>query len=47
LNGNLLSGSLPEEIGYLKNLNRLQIDENNISGPIPKSFANLTSIKHL
>uniref|UniRef100_A0A0D3EVI6 non-specific serine/threonine protein kinase n=1 Tax=Oryza barthii TaxID=65489 RepID=A0A0D3EVI6_9ORYZ len=47
LNGNQLSGSLPDEIGYLQNLNRLQIDQNEISGPIPKSFANLTSMRHL
>ncbi|KAM3333342.1 hypothetical protein ACQJBY_028433 [Aegilops geniculata] len=46
LNGNQLSGSLPDEIGYLQKLNRLQIDQNQISGPIPKSFGNLTSMKH-
>ncbi|KAJ0982027.1 hypothetical protein J5N97_010282 [Dioscorea zingiberensis] len=46
LNGNQLSGSLPEEIGFLPNLNRIQIDENQISGTIPKSFANLKSTKH-
>ncbi|PWZ10537.1 hypothetical protein Zm00014a_014394 [Zea mays] len=31
----------------MRNLNILQINENNISGPTPNSFANLTSIKHL
>lgn len=47
LNGNNLNGSLPEEIGFLPNLNRIQIDQNYISGPIPKSFANLNKTKHL
>lgn len=47
MSGNQLSGSIPEEIGYLPNLDRLQIDQNQISGRIPKSFANLSSIKHL
>lgn len=47
LNGNQLTGSLPEELGYLSNLDRIQIDQNQISGPIPRTFANLTKIKHL
>ncbi|RVW30373.1 putative LRR receptor-like serine/threonine-protein kinase [Vitis vinifera] len=47
LSGNRLSGSLPDELGYLLHLDRLQIDENHISGPVPKSFANLSRIKHL
>lgn len=47
LNGNRLTGSLPEELGFLPNLDRIQIDQNNISGPVPKSFANLNKTKHL
>ncbi|AQK40692.1 hypothetical protein ZEAMMB73_Zm00001d024140 [Zea mays] len=47
LNGNQSSGSLPDEIGYLMNFNRLQIKDNNISGPYLNSFANLIRIKHL
>lgn len=47
LNGNKLSGSLPAELGYLSNLNRLQIDQNNISGTIPESFSNLNSVRHM
>lgn len=47
LNGNKLSGSLPEELGNLKKLNRLQVDQNLLSGPIPKSFANLIQTRHL
>jgi hypothetical protein len=47
LNGNKLSGSLPDELGYLSKLDRLQVDQNNISGPLPKSFANMSSVRHL
>uniref|UniRef100_A0A452ZCY2 Protein kinase domain-containing protein n=1 Tax=Aegilops tauschii subsp. strangulata TaxID=200361 RepID=A0A452ZCY2_AEGTS len=47
LNGNQLSGFLPDEIGNLQSLNRLQIDQNQILGPIPKSYANLRNVKHL
>lgn len=47
LNGNELTGSLPEELGYLPKLDRIQIDQNYISGPLPKSFANLNKTKHL
>jgi hypothetical protein len=47
LNGNQLSGILPDEIGKLYNLDRLQIDQNHFFGPIPKSFANLRRVKHL
>ncbi|KAK4407627.1 putative LRR receptor-like serine/threonine-protein kinase [Sesamum angolense] len=47
LNGNKLTGFLPDELGYLSNLDRIQIDENQISGPIPLSFANLSKAKHL
>lgn len=47
LNGNKLTGPLPEELGYLPNLDRIQIDQNQISGSIPKSFANLNKTKHL
>ncbi|KAG5233587.1 LRR receptor serine/threonine-protein kinase [Salix suchowensis] len=46
LNGNQLTGSLPEELGHLPILDRIQIDQNHISGPIPKSFANLNKTKH-
>lgn len=47
LNGNKLTGPLPDELGYLSNLNRLQVDQNEISGQVPKSFANLSSMKHM
>lgn len=47
LNGNHLTGPLPDELGYLPHLDRIQIDQNHISGPIPASFANLNKTKHL
>ncbi|KAH9668497.1 putative LRR receptor-like serine/threonine-protein kinase [Citrus sinensis] len=46
LNGNELTGSLPEELGYLPKLDRIQIDQNYISGSLPKSFANLNKTRH-
>ncbi|KAB1211957.1 hypothetical protein CJ030_MR5G023735 [Morella rubra] len=47
LSGNQLTGPLPEELGYLPNLDRIQIDQNNISGPLPVSFSYLNKTKHL
>ncbi|XP_065847821.1 probable LRR receptor-like serine/threonine-protein kinase At1g06840 isoform X2 [Euphorbia lathyris] len=46
LNGNKLTGPLPEELGFLPNLDRIQIDQNHISGRIPTSFALLNKTKH-
>ncbi|KAG5122720.1 hypothetical protein JHK84_041060 [Glycine max] len=46
LNGNELTGDLPEELGHLPVLDRIQIDENHITGSIPLSFANLNSTRH-
>ncbi|KAF3634576.1 putative LRR receptor-like serine/threonine-protein kinase [Capsicum annuum] len=42
-----MRGSLADELGYLSNLNRFQIDQNQISGEIPKSFSNLNRIRHI
>lgn len=47
LNGNQFTGILPPELGTLSKLNRIQIDQNNISGPVPNTFGGLTNIKHL
>lgn len=47
LTGNKLSGSLSDKLGYLPNLRIFQIDENQISGRIPKSFSNLNSVQHM
>lgn len=42
-----MSGSLADELGYLPDLNRFQIDQNKISGEIPKTFSNLNRIRHM
>ena len=47
LNGNDLTGTIPEELGNLRFLDRLQIDSNQISGSIPTTFQNLVSMRHL
>ena len=47
LNGNQISGPLPDELGNLRNLIMFQVDQNKISGPIPKSLANMTNVLHL
>jgi hypothetical protein len=47
LNGNQFTGVLPQELGFLSNLNRIQIDENNISGPVPPTFQNLHNLQHM
>ena len=40
------SGSLPESIGNLTNLEILStIDNDDLNGPIPKSIKNLTNLK--
>ena len=57
LNGNYLTGSLPNELSLLSNLYWLDIAFNRLSGPLPYSsdgqsvnnvgLDNLTSAKHL
>jgi hypothetical protein len=47
LNGNQLTGTLPLELGKLDELTRIQVDENQISGPIPPGFAGMTSLLHM
>jgi hypothetical protein len=47
LNGNQLTGTLPLELGKLDDLTRIQVDENQISGPIPPEFAGMTSLLHM
>lgn len=47
LNGNQISGPLPDELGNLSELVMFQVDENNISGPIPKSLSKLPKVQHL
>ncbi|XP_028117722.1 receptor kinase-like protein Xa21 [Camellia sinensis] len=44
---NHLSGSLPTEVGNLKNLMELDISENKLSGEIPSSLGSCTSLENL
>jgi Leucine-rich repeat (LRR) protein len=47
LDDNNLSGSLPEQIGCLKNLKRLCMSRNKLVGSIPVSIAMLTSLEEI
>ncbi|WCJ31719.1 Leucine-rich receptor-like protein kinase family protein [Euphorbia peplus] len=47
LSYNLLSGSIPKEIGTMSYLYVLNLGHNNISGPIPQEFGNLEGLNIL
>ena len=47
LSNSQLHGHLTDELGVFKNLVTLSFDYNSISGPIPVSFGNLSSLTHL
>ncbi|XP_077239091.1 receptor kinase-like protein Xa21, partial [Tasmannia lanceolata] len=47
LSRNFLTGSLPLEVGSLKNLGELDISWNKLSGEIPSTLANCKSLIHL
>ncbi|KAH7848964.1 hypothetical protein Vadar_010946 [Vaccinium darrowii] len=47
LSGILMSGKLPDSIGYLRFLNYLDLRGNQFSGPLPESLGNLTRITSL
>ena len=45
--GNQLRGSLPAELGYLTNLEVLELGDNRLTGPLPAELGNLTRLKVL
>ena len=44
LSGNNFNGSIPEFLGWNYNLLHLELGHNNLSGPFPESFMNLTKM---
>ncbi|XP_062113259.1 MDIS1-interacting receptor like kinase 2-like [Humulus lupulus] len=47
LSYNYLNGSIPRELGSLKNLIALNLSHNHFSGPIPSTFALFSNLTHL
>ncbi|XP_070023963.1 probable LRR receptor-like serine/threonine-protein kinase At3g47570 isoform X2 [Nicotiana sylvestris] len=47
LGRNDLEGEIPEEIGYLRNLEILDVQNCSLSGPLPFSISNITSLRLL
>ncbi|KAH8484621.1 hypothetical protein H0E87_026393 [Populus deltoides] len=47
LSGTNFSGTLPQSIGELEKLSRIELAGNNFTGPIPNSTANLTKLFYL
>ncbi|XP_042409927.1 LRR receptor-like serine/threonine-protein kinase ERECTA [Zingiber officinale] len=47
LSRNILNGSIPPQIGQLKQLQNLSLDTNNLTGSIPSDIGNLTKLRHL
>ena len=44
LHGNMLTGSIPAELGDLEELERLWLSENELSGSIPQELGELSSL---
>ncbi|KAL6350650.1 hypothetical protein AAG906_025580 [Vitis piasezkii] len=47
LDGNQVSGQLPDSLGLFKNLKSLDLSRNNIVGPFPNSIQHLTNLESL
>jgi Leucine-rich repeat (LRR) protein len=47
LNGNKLTGTLPDAVSALSNLEALQLATNNFEGTVPAAFAGLAKLKTL
>ncbi|XP_076945740.1 receptor-like protein 7 [Bidens hawaiensis] len=47
LRNTIFTGDIPESIGNLKNLSRIDLSNGNFSGPIPKSVQNLTQLRYI
>ncbi|CAJ2646891.1 unnamed protein product [Trifolium pratense] len=47
LSHNSLSGSLPKEVGMLKNIDWLDVSENHLSGNIPETIGECVSLEYL
>ncbi|KAK0591451.1 hypothetical protein LWI29_002092 [Acer saccharum] len=47
LSSNELTGDIPSEIGYLRNIRAINLSHNSLSGSIPESFSNLSNIESL
>ncbi|KAF3339140.1 putative leucine-rich repeat receptor-like serine/threonine-protein kinase [Carex littledalei] len=47
LENNMISGQIPQDIGYLYNLTFLNLSSNRLDGPIPASIGHLASLEEL
>ncbi|KAJ0794628.1 putative non-specific serine/threonine protein kinase [Helianthus annuus] len=47
LSCNILTGEIPEELGFLSQIRVLNLSHNMLSGPIPKNLSNLANIESL
>ena len=47
LSHNSFTGKLPFEVGNLKNVNKLDVSNNNLSGEVPSSIGNCLILEHL
>ena len=45
LSDNQLTGSIPDDIGYLTNLTQLKLNGNQLTGEIPESICDLNNIE--